>query len=593
MRTVFPVLAIFLLSNFALGQPATAPAPGAGAEQMYRQIDASLQAIQKDIPHITEVAEAAAKVYLSNDGMKIGADGASALYAEAAGRSGGIMAMGAWWVTDPNLFPKGVMLYGLRDGSFDVQLKTLADYNKRGLHVIAIGRRDLIDRAKQGGAKFVGELENHAAEHGGLFDAGDGKWLVPTDDIADIMVLWTWTGEFVSACTRSGWMPTMWESINVPGGKERDERMQHFKFHEKVPEKVEAGKVAGEYLTIVSDHLKQLHDSEMSKIAQASALAAKAYAAHHGVYAEIDGHAIYYQFGAPHDPGYFERVNDAPNGKAVPFDFQAGDFVMCYGYMTSEKGGFGGGLIEQARKAGATIAWTISTRNADQVEAIPRDEIFIDPKWAGDDCEIQYPGYDIKVLPISGILTDAIVVMMQAEMFAQLPRAAEAKAFEVVKVAEGFKFPEGPAYDGRGELGHIYVSNCDGDTISVVNANGHVRQAYRATESKFGKTNGLTVGPFSALYACDQGKKAILRLVAGEFQVVADACAGQPFQGPNDLAFGLKGDLYFTDPAGSNEKNPIGCVYRVAPDRKVTKVAEGLAFPNGIAFSTNGKTLYV
>src|SRR5207237_211327 len=60
-----------------------------------------------------------------------------------------------------------------------------------------------------------------------------------------------------------------------------------------------------------------------------------------------------------------------------------------------------------------------------------------------------------------------------------------------------------------------------------------------------------------------------------------------------DLAFDPNGNLYFTDPKDSSKDAPIGRVYRVDKLKNVTLVAQGLAFTNGIAFSADGRTLYV
>ncbi len=72
----------------------------------------------------------------------------------------------------------------------------------------------------------------------------------------------------------------------------------------------------------------------------------------------------------------------------------------------------------------------------------------------------------------------------------------------------------------------------------------------------------------------------------------------QPYRGPNDVCLDLAGNIYFTDPTDSSKENPIGAVYRIAmkPDNsvdKVTRIAEGLAFPNGLAVSPDQKKFYV
>lgn len=165
------------------------------------------------------------------------------------------------------------------------------------------------------------------------------------------------------------------------------------------------------------------------------------------------------------------------------------------------------------------------------------------------------------------------------------------------KVADGLAFPEGPAYDGRG---NVIVSSCQGPYLTKIAADGKVSVYLRPTSGDdpwtFRKPNGATFYRDGSQFVCDFGRSAVVRIFpGGEQEVYADATPeGQPFRGPNDLAFDPKGNLYFTDPAGSSKNNPIGCVYRIARgSRKVTRAAGGLAFPNGLAFSSDARTLFV
>jgi len=70
-------------------------------------------------------------------------------------------------------------------------------------------------------------------------------------------------------------------------------------------------------------------------------------------------------------------------------------------------------------------------------------------------------------------------------------------------------------------------------------------------------------------------------------------CDGKPLRSPNDLTIDPKGGFYFTDPGGSNVTSPIGTVHYVDPQGKTHRIAEGLAFPNGIVLRPDGNTLIV
>ena len=94
---------------------------------------------------------------------------------------------------------------------------------------------------------------------------------------------------------------------------------------------------------------------------------------------------------------------------------------------------------------------------------------------------------------------------------------------------------------------------------------------------------------------CDGKEHAVLHLdSAGKIMDKASSeYDGKPLRAPNDLTLDPRGGFYFTDPGGSNAKNPIGTVHYVDVRGKTHLVAGGLAFPNGIALSPNGRTLYV
>jgi gluconolactonase len=182
----------------------------------------------------------------------------------------------------------------------------------------------------------------------------------------------------------------------------------------------------------------------------------------------------------------------------------------------------------------------------------------------------------------------SLLAVTRAAIFAQ-----EASPTAFVKVLDEQHFPEGPAWDGHKNL---FASSCYGGWISIISPDSS-GVFLRAGDSPFtlAKTNGLTFGPDGALYACDFGVGAVLRIAMdGKSEIVAAGYQGQKFNRPNDLAFDPRGALYFTDPHSYDRNKPDGAVYRLdLKNRKVTLVAAELAFPNGIAFSADGRWLYV
>ena len=81
----------------------------------------------------------------------------------------------------------------------------------------------------------------------------------------------------------------------------------------------------------------------------------------------------------------------------------------------------------------------------------------------------------------------------------------------------------------------------------------------------------------------------------GAVETLYNDCDDQPFHGPNDLVFDAHGGFYFTDPAyATREGVQSGHVYYALADGTgVKRLQYYFYFPNGIALSADGSTLYV
>ena len=158
-------------------------------------------------------------------------------------------------------------------------------------------------------------------------------------------------------------------------------------------------------------------------------------------------------------------------------------------------------------------------------------------------------------------------------------------------VADGFNFPEGPAWDDSGIL---YLSNCNGGWITKI-SDGRIDTLASASDSTFIKTNGIIVAKSGELYACEYGHGKILHITPkGYVNTLIYDYEGKSFNRPNDLSFDDKGNLYFSDPKGYKKENPEGRIFYYNFSSKELKlVADSLDFPNGLGISPNTKKLYV
>lgn len=158
-------------------------------------------------------------------------------------------------------------------------------------------------------------------------------------------------------------------------------------------------------------------------------------------------------------------------------------------------------------------------------------------------------------------------------------------------VASSQNFPEGITWS----TDHIiYSSNCYGEWITRISPLG-IDTFLVASDSTFGKTNGMIAYSDGALIACDYGIGAIIKFERnGKREILVDGYKGVPLNRPNDLTLDKNGDLFFTDPKSYSKDILDGRVFYYDFSNKELKVvSDSLAFPNGIGISPIDNRLYV
>jgi gluconolactonase len=158
-------------------------------------------------------------------------------------------------------------------------------------------------------------------------------------------------------------------------------------------------------------------------------------------------------------------------------------------------------------------------------------------------------------------------------------------------VATGFGFTEGPMWDAAGFL---YVSDETINQIFRVYPNGKKEEVIA-----LGDPDGNTFDRQHRLIDCASVLRAIIAVTAdGKYKILADHYDGKKFNSPNDVIVGPDGALYFTDPtldlvAGEKQEIPFQGVYRLDDAGNVRLLTKDLTQPNGLAFSPDGKHLYI
>ena len=148
-------------------------------------------------------------------------------------------------------------------------------------------------------------------------------------------------------------------------------------------------------------------------------------------------------------------------------------------------------------------------------------------------------------------------------------------------------FTEGPSFDRSGNL--FLCMRRDG-YVARVAPDGTVSRLFSTGQ----QPNGSRFHRDGRLFVAELKLKQILVAATdGAVDVFVDACDGRPLLGPNDLVFDRDGVLYFTDPHGSSAANPVGRVCRCTADGRAACIADGIAYPNGLALSPDERVLYV
>lgn len=176
-----------------------------------------------------------------------------------------------------------------------------------------------------------------------------------------------------------------------------------------------------------------------------------------------------------------------------------------------------------------------------------------------------------------------VMILSLALALSSVSLAQDEAPADATLIAEGYKFPEGPLIDKSGNLFFTDVQGAlilkyDGDSISTF-----------AEKTK--GANGLVMDKDGTIYGCQGGGQAIGKFDPdGTMSTHLAEVGGAKLNSTNDIVFDLNGNLFFSNPKrGSGESS----VVRIRPDGSAAVVATDQTYPNGVAISPDGKTLYV
>lgn len=167
------------------------------------------------------------------------------------------------------------------------------------------------------------------------------------------------------------------------------------------------------------------------------------------------------------------------------------------------------------------------------------------------------------------------------------------ESLEPERVATGFVFTEGPLWDSSGFL---YVSDVDALIHYKVDPATGSKEIIRKDS---GGANGAVFDSQGRVVICEQEERRVRRYEKdGSLTLLASHHDGKRLNRSNDIVRGPNETFYFTDPDKKGlpeDQKEIGhaAIWRLWPDGRLEMVASDMNHPNGLAFSPDGKRLYV
>jgi len=338
---------------------------------------------------------------------------------EAFIRSGGMMMLRASSDEQkPSASDVVIVSWSGTSGSADVEL--IQRLKETGALIVGIGppRDELIDLVDL-------RVSNNSQAPPPLTDIFGGE-SYPLSSVHNLVLLWAFTGELVAALTRLGTMPAMFQSVLIPGARERNEGLGTRRFHpsHSVPP-IAASDLATAYLSEIATCLGALRDRQVGVIGEAAKACAEVIARNGRIHAFLISHFPCHQAGAPGDPGFMRRLDiihgETPDLTELHEILRPGDLFFFLGYYRRPVPAY-----ELAHRRGCRIVEVITgTDEALTDESAlsgPVPDYVIEPGWPYTDALVPLSGYDIRILPASGIVQTAIYWTVIAEITQHLNR---------------------------------------------------------------------------------------------------------------------------------------------------------------------------
>jgi len=312
---------------------------------------------------------------------------------EVLGRAGGLMLTKAL-TAKTVLTPQDTVIAAMDSGSDPAALDAV------------------LAQAKAAGAKVL----LFAGPSRGNVSSGDGVQVLPAhtfdnlpyansageESVSNVIGAWTWMAELVTCSVRRGYMPAAFTSNFMPGALERNAQFRKSTFHTTTDVTPASVRQFGErYLDALSSALAAMDQSQVASFNRGAKMIRDAEASGHHVDVEYLGHMFPTELQGPGRPDW----QVAPKYRldaTMPDGLNKGDVVLFLQYQQ-----FPWDFTTALQAKGVQSIITSSMKPMDHW-ATDADIDYINPFWEVQDAAVDLPGYDIKILPTSGILQSVV-----------------------------------------------------------------------------------------------------------------------------------------------------------------------------------------
>jgi len=377
------------------------------AERYVDAAQAGLTGLERQLPSIAAAATRAAERACAGGRVWALSD-EEGFVSELQHRASGLMMVrgipgGETFELDDAVSAGDVVLAATQERAAAAQGSLLDGLVERGAAVTLIGSADSALRPRAPAFIDTGLPAGSAP----VLPYGDTT-ICPLASALNIAAGWLWCIELANACAALGRAPVFLMSGGLATGRDRNRQHEGKPFHDPGEYRIvpsPAGQKGRELLSEWLRCLTGIRATELDRIAEIGAVAAAARSAGHAVWCASIGHNLHAQRGLDGDPGFFRLLFPEWDETA---DLQAGDFYVFNGYYT-----FPEAELAAARATVERSAWIMGGKEIETIYPHP-GEIHVNAYWQYGDASIRLPGYDVRVVPPSGVITTAMLWLLHA-----------------------------------------------------------------------------------------------------------------------------------------------------------------------------------